>query len=112
MANLNGFDAATVDPATDFEPLPAGKYLAVITDSEMKPTKAGTGHYLQMTFQVIDGPFKNRLLWSRLNPANVPANIPTNIAINAIKNTLPSRCQKFNTCKPSNICSTVMCFIS
>ena len=70
MANLNGFDAATVDPATDFEPLPAGKYLAVITDSEMKPTKAGTGHYLQMTFQVIDGPFKNRLLWARLNLDN------------------------------------------
>ena len=33
MANLNGFDANNVDPATDFEPMPAGKYLAVITES-------------------------------------------------------------------------------
>ena len=70
MANLNGFDANNVDPATDFEPIPAGKYLAVITDSEMKPTKSGSGHYLELTFQVIDGPFKNRLLWSRLNLDN------------------------------------------
>ena len=42
MANLNGFDAATVDPATDFEPLPAGKYLTVITESQMKPTNSSS----------------------------------------------------------------------
>ena len=70
MANLNGFDANTVDPASDFEPLPAGKYLAVITASEMKPTKSGNGHYLELTFQVIDGPYKGRMLWSRLNLDN------------------------------------------
>ena len=70
MSNLNGFNANNVDPATDFEPVPAGKYLAVITDSEMKPTKSGNGRYLELTFQVIDGPHKNRLLWSRLNLEN------------------------------------------
>lgn len=37
MAELN-FDANTVDPATSFEPLPAGKYIAIITESEKKPT--------------------------------------------------------------------------
>ena len=31
MANLNGFDATTVEPVNDFEPIPAGKYDAVIT---------------------------------------------------------------------------------
>ena len=70
MANLTGFDANSVNPATDFEPLPAGKYLAIITDSEMKPTKSGSGNYLELTFQVIDGPFKGRMLWSRLNLDN------------------------------------------
>ena len=70
MANLGNFDANNVDPATDFEPLPAGKYMAVITASEMKATKAGSGHYLELTFQIIDGPLKNRLLWSRLNLDN------------------------------------------
>jgi hypothetical protein len=44
--------------------------LAVITDSEMKPTKAGTGTYLQLAFQVIEGPCKNRFVWSRLNLQN------------------------------------------
>jgi hypothetical protein len=70
MADLSGFDANQVEPTGDFEPIPAGKYLAVITDSEMKPTKSGTGSLLQLTFQVIDGPFKNRLLWARLNLDN------------------------------------------
>ena len=70
MADLRGFDANQVEPSTDFDPLPAGKYLAVIAESEMKPNKAGTGHFLQLTFQVMEGPFKNRLLWARLNLDN------------------------------------------
>jgi hypothetical protein len=70
MADLNGFDANQVEPTGDFEPIPAGKYVAVITESEMKPTKAGTGHYLQLTFQVVEGDCKNRLLWARLNLNN------------------------------------------
>lgn len=70
MADLRGFDANQVEPAGDFEPIPAGKYLAVIIESEMKPTKAGTGNYLQLTFQVIEGLFQNRLLWARLNLDN------------------------------------------
>jgi hypothetical protein len=70
MADLNGFDANQVEPTGDFEPIPAGKYLAVITDSELKPNKAGTGSLLQLTFQVIEGQFQNRLLWARLNLDN------------------------------------------
>ena len=67
MADLNGFDANQVEPTGDFEPIPAGKYLAVITDTEMKANKAGTGSLLQLTFQVIEGDYANRLLWDRLN---------------------------------------------
>lgn len=70
MANLSGFDANRVEPSTDFDPLPAGKYLAVITDSEMKPTKAGTGSYLQLAFEIIEGPHKGRKAWARLNLIN------------------------------------------
>ena len=33
MADLSGFDANQVEPNGDFEPIPAGKYLAVITES-------------------------------------------------------------------------------
>nr|BDD45927.1 hypothetical protein 7 [Pseudomonadaceae bacterium] len=70
MADLNGFDASQVEPTCEFEPIPAGKYVAVITDSEMKPNKAGTGHYLELTFQIQEGEHKNRLLWARLNLDN------------------------------------------
>jgi hypothetical protein len=70
MANLHGFDANQVEPTTNFEPLPAGKYLAVITDSEEKPTKAGTGHYLQLTFEIMEGPHQGRNVWARLNLDN------------------------------------------
>jgi hypothetical protein len=68
MADLDGFDAMTVEPNQAFEAIPAGKYEAVITDSEMKDAKSGNGSYLQLTFQIIEeGEFKNRLLWARLN---------------------------------------------
>lgn len=70
MANLQGFNAHDVDPTTEFDPIPAGKYLAIITDSEMKPTKTGSGSYLQLTFEVLDGPCKGRKLWARLNLDN------------------------------------------
>ena len=70
MANLGGFDAREVDPAVGFEPIPADKYLAVITASEMKQTKAGDGQYLELTFQVIEGEYKGRNLWARLNLDN------------------------------------------
>ena len=73
MANLTGFDARTVEPTTDFEPIPADKYLAAIAESEMKATKAGNGSYLEIVFQVIEGQYKGRKLWARLNLENPSA---------------------------------------
>ena len=70
MADLNGFNANTVEPAVGFDPIPPGKYLAVITESEMKATKSGAGQYLQITFQLIEGEYKGRLVWARLNLDN------------------------------------------
>ncbi len=63
MADLNGFDANQVEPRGDFEPIPEGKYLAVITDSEMKPTKARNGHFLELTFQIQEGEQNSNALW-------------------------------------------------
>jgi len=66
MADLSGFDAREVEPAVGFDPIPAGKYVAVITESEFKPTRSGVGRYLQLTFQIVEGEHKGRLLWARL----------------------------------------------
>ena len=70
MVNLGGFDASKVEPSTTFDPIPAGKYLAAIITSEMKSTKAGNGHYLELTFQVLEGELKGRKVWGRLNLDN------------------------------------------
>lgn len=67
MAQLGQtFDANNVQPQSDFAPLPAGDYSAMIIDSTIKPTKNGAGQYLELTMQVLDGPCANRLLWDRL----------------------------------------------
>ncbi len=70
MVSLSGFNAAQVEPSVSFEPIPAGKYVAVIIDSQMKATKAGTGQYLELTFQIVEGEYENRCLWARLNLDN------------------------------------------
>lgn len=70
MANLGfAFDPNAV-PESEFAAIPAGEYPAVIVDSDMKPTKSGTGKYLELVHQVIDGPYKGKKVWSRLNLIN------------------------------------------
>jgi hypothetical protein len=64
------FDATTVEPSQALTPVPAGTYIAQITDSEIKPTKMENGHYLQMTWRILDGPFVNRLIFDRINVKN------------------------------------------
>ena len=64
------FDATDVQPLAPMDVLPKGRYLAEITDSEMKPTKAGDGQYLQLEFTVLDGEFSGRKQWVRLNLVN------------------------------------------
>ena len=64
--NWNEFDAATVDtPSRD--PVPAGDYVATVTDSAIKANKAGTGEYLSLTFQIADGDHAGRFVWANLN---------------------------------------------
>jgi hypothetical protein len=70
MANLNGIYNPDAEAGTDFTPVPTGEYLMVITDSDMKPTNANTGEYLELTHEIIDGPYKARKAWARLNLVN------------------------------------------
>lgn len=97
MADLSGFDANQVEPANDFDPVPAGKYQAVITESEMTPNKAGTGHFLKLTFQIIEGPFKNRLLWTRLNLDN-----PNATAVQIARGELSAICRAVGVLAPND----------
>ena len=54
----------------DFSPLPAGIYEAIITDTEMRETKAGDGKYLALTYEIVGDEYKGRLIWDNLNLVN------------------------------------------
>jgi len=97
MADLRGFDANEVEPTSEFDPIPAGKYLAVITDSEMKPTKSGTGNYLQLTFEILEGQYKGRYLWARLNLDN-----PNETAVKIARSELSAICHAVGVMAPKD----------
>jgi len=71
MAYLGmNFNAEEVKPAGDFSALPSGDYAVIISNSELKPTKNGSGEMLVLTLCVVEGEHKDRYLWSRLNLKN------------------------------------------
>lgn len=69
MPALN-FDSNTVAPSTGFEPIPANWYRASIVASEIKPTRNGDGKYLALQWAILDGPYKERRVFSNLNIEN------------------------------------------
>ena len=95
MANLNGFDARTVDPTADFEPIPAGQYIMAISESEMKATKSGSGSYLQLEFVVLEGDCKGRKVWARLNLNN-----PNARAVKIARGELSAICHAVGVMQP------------
>lgn len=94
MAKLD-FNAAQVEPSTSFEPVPAGKYIAVISASEMKATKTGNGSFLELTFEIVDGEFKGRKLWARLNLDN-----PNATAVKIARAELSAICRAAGVMEP------------
>lgn len=70
MCAMIVFNATQVQPQASFDPIPAGKYICQITESEIKSTKAGTGQQLVLTWEVLEGDFKGRKVWDRLNISN------------------------------------------
>ena len=99
MADLNGFNANEVEPSASFEALPAGKYLAAITDSEMKPTKNGSGSYLQLTYTILEGDCKGRVVWARLNLVN-----PNQTAVKIAQSELSAVCRAAGVMTPKDSC--------
>lgn len=70
MALIGHFDATQVAPREDLSPIPVGEYVVQITDSDVKPTKSGNGHRLELTFEVMDGEYKGRKVFEGLNLDN------------------------------------------
>jgi hypothetical protein len=93
------FDATTVEPSTGRDPIPAGKYVAAIVESELKPTKSGNGQLLEICYQVIEGEHKGRKLWSRHNLVNMSAT-----AVQIAKGELSAICRSCGVLQPKDSC--------
>lgn len=68
------FNAAQAEQMTptsnDREPVPAGRYSAMITDSTIKATKAGDGQYIELVWEIIGGPHNARRWWQMYQVEN------------------------------------------
>ena len=76
MAELN-IDLSNVEVSApgngekrEFKALPAGEYIVRAVSSEVKATKAGTGQYLKVRFDVVDGDHAGRVLFTNFNIQN------------------------------------------
>jgi len=54
----------------DFEPIPAGWYTATIAGAEVKTTKAGTGEYIAVRFDITGPQHQGRVVFTNLNVRN------------------------------------------
>lgn len=97
MASLAGFDASQVPEQADFSAMPAGQYVLIATASEMKPTTSGTGQYLNVTFEVLDGQYKSRKVWARMNLVN-----PNAMAVQIAQQELGALCRAVGVIKPND----------
>lgn len=59
-------------PASEnnFEALPAGWYTARITEAEVKATKAGTGKYIKIRYDILGPTHQGRAVFGNLNVRN------------------------------------------
>lgn len=100
MANLQGaydngaYQPGSIEP-TAFDDLPAGDYPVIISDSEMKDTKNFDGQYLNLTLTIVDGQYKGRKLFNRLNLINRNAT-----AVTIAKQQIESICRAVHFTEP------------
>lgn len=67
MARLDQTFRAEDVPPDQYEPLPIGDYRAEIVASDIKPTKNGSGQYIQFEVQILEGEHAGRRAWDRIN---------------------------------------------
>ena len=50
--------------------IPDGDYTGLIEQSDIKDTKAGDGRYLELTWRILEGDHRDRLVWQRVTLEN------------------------------------------
>lgn len=57
-------------PTNNYEPLPAGWYTAIVNGAEIKNTKAGTGQYIAVRYDITGPTHQGRVVFGNLNIKN------------------------------------------
>jgi|TARA_R110000787_G_scaffold91982_3_gene193694 hypothetical protein len=72
MANLGQSFNTNEIPESDnnFDPIPAGWYEVSVNSAELKETKAGTGEYIAMRYDVLGPAHQGRVIFGNLNIRN------------------------------------------
>jgi hypothetical protein len=75
MGNLSDlfggeYDSSQYQGDNDFAPLPPGEYTVTIDKAEIKQTKAGDGHYVNVQLSVVGDKYANRKMFDRMNIDN------------------------------------------
>jgi hypothetical protein len=72
MAQLNETFSVDALPVSErnFEPLPAGWYTTVVAGAEIKNTKAGTGQYISIRYDITGPTHQGRVVFGNLNIKN------------------------------------------
>lgn len=69
MALVN-FNATEIEPATPIGAWQPGKYTVEVSSADVKTTKSGDGHYVQVEFTAMNGAMEKRKHWERYNISN------------------------------------------
>lgn len=84
----NAFDSSNHDDMNNFDPIPAGEYLSQIVESDIKETAAKTGKYIKLKFEILEGDYKGRFIWTNLNIIN-----PNPVAVDIANKELATICR-------------------
>jgi hypothetical protein len=91
------FDASAVQPQAPRGLIEPGFYQVVIAKSTHKLNKAGTGSYLELELQIVDGPESGRRIWDRLNLDN-----PNQTAVEIAMASLSAICHAVGVLTPQS----------
>lgn len=70
MAALDDDYDQTAEPSAGFDTMPEHECVAQVIESDKKTTTAGTGKYIALTWEIIEGPYKGRRIWTNFNIKN------------------------------------------
>lgn len=98
LLGLDGYNANDQAPLGDYSPMPDGDYQAFITESQMKTTRAGTGEYLELKWEVVSpDQYQGRNVWCILNLRN-----PSSKAVEIAKRELGDLCRAVRVMAPKD----------